>query len=446
MTRRTSSPSRRTPSQLGTVQQLPSGRWRAFYRRDGRRFSAPSTFATKTEANGWLASEFADRARGSWKDPSHGRVTLSEYANAWLESRPNLAPRTRDNYARGLRRWILPRIGQIDGSRGVELGAMNVADITPAAVRTWYAAIHRHAKASASQRLVQNGSRAAHPARSWAATAGLTVAVTGRLSPSVLAAWQEAGSPPAVPIPVQARPLETAGETTAAQSYRALHAILATAVLDGLLQTNPCQVKGAGQTAHRERGTATPAEVTRLSELMPPRFAAAVTLAAWSGLRYGELFALARRHINPETASVVVERALEQLPGKPISFKRPKTARSRRSVAIPSFAMEHLRLHLEQFADESPDALVFSMPDGRPVPSARISRDFRAARAQIGRDDLTWHDLRHTGATLAYKAGASTPEVMRRLGHTTMRAAMIYSHAADDSDSVLAQRLNDMFG
>jgi integrase len=63
----------------------------------------------------------------------------------------------------------------------------------------------------------------------------------------------------------------------------------------------------------------------------------------------------------------------------------------------------------------------------------------------IGRDDLHWHDLRHTGATLAYRAGASVPEVQARLGHTTMRAAQIYAHAADDSDRVLADRLDAMY-
>lgn len=68
-----------------------------------------------------------------------------------------------------------------------------------------------------------------------------------------------------------------------------------------------------------------------------------------------------------------------------------------------------------------------------------------AARAAVGRPDLTWHDLRHTGATLAYRAGASVPEVQRRLGHTTMRAAQTYAHAADDSDRIVAARLDELY-
>lgn len=113
---------------------------------------------------------------------------------------------------------------------------------------------------------------------------------------------------------------------------------------------------------------------------------------------------------------------------------------------LPAFVVAVLREHMKKHVAASPDALLFPSPDGSPMPNVRISRYFRAARAQIERDDLRWHDLRHTGATLAYSAGASVPEVQARLGHTTMRAAQLYAHAADDSDAVLAKRLDAMYG
>lgn len=445
MTRRKTG-ARRSPGALGSAEQLPSGRWRAFYRRDGRKFTAPHTFTTKGEADAWIAMEHADRARGVWIDPEAGRVTLEEYARTWLDARPDLAPRTRDNYERNLRRWITPRVGAIGGGRGVELGSMAVANISPAVVRAWYAAIYRHAKASAAGRLGRGLRRSAHPARVWARSQGISVAPTGRISPAVLAAWEKAGSPvtPATERPVAAL-VESAGETTAAQAYRALRAILATAVLDGLLPSNPCQIKGAGVTHHREHSTATPAEVEALAAHMPPRFATAVRLAAWSGLRFGELFALARRHVDAKSGTLRVERALEQVPGRPVGFGKPKTDKSRRTVALPAFVLPGLRAHLDEWVAPGVDALLFTMPNGDPVTTARLSLAFRRARAVVGREDLRWHDLRHTGATLAYRAGASMPDVMRRLGHTTSRAAAIYAHAADDSDRVLAERLDAMF-
>ena len=239
-------------------------------------------------------------------------------------------------------------------------------------------------------------------------------------------------------------PPESAGRTAAAQAYRVLRTILSTAVQDDLLAANPCQISNAGVVHHRERTTANPAEVAQLSALMPPELAAAVIVAAWSGLRYGEQFALARRHVDLESGTVRVERALVCVPGQPIEFGKTKTAKSNRLVHLPGFVVEALRAHLDQHVAPEPEALIFSQL-GAPVSSLRLSFAFRRARVVIGRDDLTWHDLRHTGATLAYKAGASVPEVQARLGHSTMRAASIYAHSADDSDRVLADRLDALY-
>ncbi len=434
---------RRTPGALGTVELLPSGRWRAFYRRDGVKFTAPRTFATKNDAHSWLATERADRARGSWRDPRAGRVTLVDYARTWMDSRPDLSPRTRDTYQRSLDRWVLPRIGV---GRGVELGAVNVGELTPAVVRTWYAAVFATARETSATRQARELERREHPARAWARSRGLPVSTTGRLGPDVQAQWRAAGSPTGGSATVRpVVPAESAGRTAAAQAYRILRTILNTAVQDELLLSNPCQITNAGVVHHRERTTANPAEVAQLAALMPARFSAAVVVAAWSGLRYGELFAIARRHVDLTAGTLRVERALVCVPGQPIVFGKTKTVKSNRVVHLPAFVVDALRAHLGDHVPAGPDALVFATEDGSPVSSLRLSFLFRRARKVIDRDDLTWHDLRHTGATLAYRAGASLPEVQARLGHSTMRAAAIYAHSADDSDRILADRLDAMY-
>ena len=65
------------------------------------------------------------------------------------------------------------------------------------------------------------------------------------------------------------------------------------------------------------------------------------------------------------------------------------------------------------------------------------------ARRAAGRPDLRFHDLRHTGATLAAATGATIAELMRRLGHSTAQAAMRYQHAADDRDRAIAEALSE---
>ncbi|MCB8907906.1 MULTISPECIES: hypothetical protein [unclassified Streptomyces] len=58
--------------------------------------------------------------------------------------------------------------------------------------------------------------------------------------------------------------------------------------------------------------------------------------------------------------------------------------------------------------------------------------------------DIHFHDLHHTGTTLASSAGASTRELMTRMGHSTTRAALIYQHMTSDRDQHIAGKLGEM--
>ncbi|MGZ4565948.1 MAG: tyrosine-type recombinase/integrase [Blastococcus sp.] len=62
----------------------------------------------------------------------------------------------------------------------------------------------------------------------------------------------------------------------------------------------------------------------------------------------------------------------------------------------------------------------------------------------IGLPPVRPHELRHTGATLAAATGATTKELMRRLGHSSPAAALLYQHAADDRDAEIARALDAM--
>ncbi len=66
------------------------------------------------------------------------------------------------------------------------------------------------------------------------------------------------------------------------------------------------------------------------------------------------------------------------------------------------------------------------------------------ARDAIGKPNLTPHQLRHTGAVLAAQSGATTAELMHRLGHTTVQMAMAYQHTAQGRDAELAERLSKL--
>lgn len=87
-------------------------------------------------------------------------------------------------------------------------------------------------------------------------------------------------------------------ETSAAKAYRLLRQIRQAAVDDRLLRENPCQIKGAAAERITERRIPTLDEVGRLADVIDPRFRAMVLLAAYAGLRKGECFGLARRHLD----------------------------------------------------------------------------------------------------------------------------------------------------
>ncbi len=114
---------------FGRLRQLPSGRWQARYTTpSGKDVAAPSTFATKTAAQRWLAAVETDLARGQWVDPQPGKDTLATYAEQWLRSRPDLKIRTQELYRWLLDKYVLPA-----------LGPSPLAKLSPAVVRQWHA-------------------------------------------------------------------------------------------------------------------------------------------------------------------------------------------------------------------------------------------------------------------------------------------------------------------
>jgi integrase len=69
---------------------------------------------------------------------------------------------------------------------------------------------------------------------------------------------------------------------------------------------------------------------------------------------------------------------------------------------------------------------------------------WHALARESDQEGLRFHDLRHTGNTLAAMAGASTKELMVRMGHSSARAALGYQHATEERERLIARRLSDM--
>lgn len=235
-----------------------------------------------------------------------------------------------------------------------------------------------------------------------------------------------------------------ASPDTAAKAYRLLRAAYNTAVADELVVRNPCKVDGAGVERPSERPVATVAEVQALAEAVAPRFRLLVLMAAWTGLRLGELAALTRADVDLMRGVVMVTKQLQQLADGTTVVRPPKSAAGRRTVALPPPLVAEIEAHLERYAEPGRDGRIFTGERGGHLSRSRWNQRWQQARRSIGRDDLKFHDLRHTGNTLAAATGASTKELMVRMGHSSMAAAIRYQHATDDRDQAIAAALGDL--
>lgn len=235
--------------------------------------------------------------------------------------------------------------------------------------------------------------------------------------------------------------------TVKVHAYVLLHTIMASAVDDELRNSNPCQIRGAALSPVLgiESRPATLAELEILVDSLPfLRYRVIVLLAAWCALRVGELTELRRKDVDLKNGVLKIERAVTRAEGW-IAIGAPKSRAGIRPVAIPPHVLPILTEHMATISS-SPEALLFTASDGvsNMLPSA-LNQVFRRARAKAGRPDLRFHDLRHTGATLAAEAGATLAELMSRLGHSSVDAALRYQHASAAGDRKLADKLSAMY-
>ncbi len=412
---------------FGSVRRRESGRYQVRYPGpDGRMHSAPETFTRKADAERFLSLVEAQTMRGEWTDPEQGKIRLNEYAESWIAQSPGLRPRTVELYRWLLKRHITPHLGD---------------------------------------------------------------AVLGKLTTPMIRSWR-------------ARLLaEGVSPTMAAKAYRLLRAILMTAVdEDRLLPSNPCRVKGAGGEQAPERPVLTVAQVFELANRVgvrpvgnihlrdgsyrlryragdgamrahpemfatraqaervlwdllnqgkaagdrDTRYRAIVLLAAFASLRWGEVTALQRCDLDTSAGTVRVRAAFIERSNGQMIVGPPKSRAGLRTVTVPAAILPDLTAHLAKHTAPGADALVFTGIKGGPLRRSGFNRltGWPHVVAGMGVPGLHFHDLRHTGNTLAADMGVSLRNLMARMGHDNERAALIYQHKSSAADRQIADGLD----
>ncbi|MDT9682561.1 tyrosine-type recombinase/integrase [Streptomyces sp. TRM76323] len=222
----------------------------------------------------------------------------------------------------------------------------------------------------------------------------------------------------------------TGAPTTVAKSYRLLKAIMETAVDDELIRRNPCRIRGAGKEMAAERQIATVDQVDELAGAIGLRWRLMVYLAAYGPLRPEEQAELRRKDVDLDSMVLRVRQAAPELNTGKRAEGPTKSQAGKRLVVLPAFLRTELQRHLDWYAEEGPDGLLFVGEKGAPFRRSSFGRKWRRARSLVGLpDDFRFYDLRHTGHTLTTRSGATLKDTMVRAGQSTERAALIYQHS-----------------
>lgn len=224
-------------------------------------------------------------------------------------------------------------------------------------------------------------------------------------------------------------PRDGAGEPLAAGSVRNVYAVLAKvfamAVRDKAIPASPCVDVALPREDDEEVVIPTVGQVVALREAMPPRYRAAVTMLAGSGLRIGELLALPREGaVDYLRREVRVTRQRLQSG----ELAPPKTRKSLRTVPLGQVVLDDQAAHLATFDAAGEWSWLYTREDGKPLDYRTWKRLWTAARTTTG-FDISTHDLRHFFASLLIAGGASVKAVQTILGHSTPAITLgIYAH------------------
>lgn len=394
---------------FGSIEMLKSGRFRARHRNPENKaqwVNAPYTFLQRKQASDWLTDQHAKIVTGQWEHPD--AVAAREAQQAEQEAAS----------AYPLEQWV----------------------------NAWLRRLRREGKSANTMRSYTSN------LRPFLDTFGDRPIQS--ISTEELSNWYESLSEPYMVT------LKNGDTKTLHRSKKTCQNIAAIArscfnyaVEDGVLTVSPLKIKGLSSKTTRKNPVAelpTDEQILTAADYAIPVVGAAILIAAYTGLRVGEIAALTRRnmHLVGDNPTIEVRGGTQRDVDGSIVMGAGKSRRAVRDLPVPHSIANRLAAYMVEHVNPEPDAKVVYMPGDR----SRLLTDkalwegkkrWREARAHAGISDrCRFHDLRAAYLTNLGIKGATLAELMQSAGHATADTVMIYQKATSERLRTLAD-LND---
>ncbi len=238
--------------------------------------------------------------------------------------------------------------------------------------------------------------------------------------------------------------------------HRLIKVILGTAVKWQLISTNPADNVDPPKVKKKEAEYYDEDEVLKMVKALEEeelKYKVSIMITIASGLRLGELMGLKWDNIDFENNTIDIEQANQYLPGQGTFTKDPKNETSKRIISIPIPVMELLdKYRLEQIekrlkcGDKWVDTdFIFTQWNGLPMHPSTPSKWFAKFLKKHELRKITFHQLRHTSATILINAGLNIRALSSRLGHSNTSTTLnIYSHALKSADKTAADKMDEI--
>ena len=241
----------------------------------------------------------------------------------------------------------------------------------------------------------------------------------------------------------------------ASKTVRNVHGVLSSALTQAVEwrivgQNVASLTKPPRATRRKGVRTLSPAEVRRLWVAANPRWKTLLLVTALTGARQGEILGLQWSDVDFARGTLTIQRQLQRSK----RLKEPK-ADSRRTIDLTEterdVLAEHQRRQRELRDTVGPTwedhDLIFCTDLGRPLGYRVVFREYKKFLQRAGLPDISFHDLRHSNATILAAAGVPLKVIQERLGHADIKTTLeFYEHVTPAMGKDAARKLEDLLG